>query len=90
MTDPAATEHPAALTLGLAAPDAVIHSLFKGILQAGFRHRALGADALSCLYADTVARKENGGRQLSALSHAHPFRIHGPSIRLEEAAVGFK
>jgi hypothetical protein len=82
VTHPAATEHPAALTFRLAAPHTVIDSFLECVLQTGLGHRALGADALGSLYPDSVARKENRGRHVLALSHAHPFRIHCPSIDL--------
>jgi hypothetical protein len=66
----------------------VIDALFEGILEAGLRHRALGADSLRGLHADSIARKEDGGRHVSTFPHGHPFHIHCPSIDLEEAAVG--
>ena len=44
-------------------------------------------DSLCGLDPDTVTRKENCGRQVLALAHAHPFRIHGPSRGLEEASA---
>jgi hypothetical protein len=60
VTNPTPAKHATTLTFGLASPYAVIDTFFEGILEAGLGHRALGADALCCLNAHAVARKEGG------------------------------
>ena len=86
--DPTPTQDATPFTLGLAAPDSVIDSLFQRVLQAGVGHRAFGAYPLSRLHTHSVAGKENGGRKILALPSAHPVRIHDPSVDLEAAEVG--
>jgi hypothetical protein len=65
-----------ALTLGAAAPDAVIDVVLEGVLQAGLGHGALGTDLLRHQHPHPIAREEEVRCNFLAFPPGHPFSIH--------------
>jgi hypothetical protein len=90
---PAATlaKDAAALTLGAAAPDAVVHVVLERVLEALARDGTGGADSLRNDHADAISRKESPGGVLAALPVCHPFGTHAhprqPVISLTVATL---
>ena len=70
--DASAPEHPASLSFGGAAPDAVVDAVIEGVAQALVRHRASGTNALCHLNANPIAGEEGGGGMVFTVAVIHP------------------
>jgi hypothetical protein len=72
----AAAQDATALTLGAAAPDAVIDVVLEGVLQARRGDGALGTDLLRYQHSHPIAREEEVRCNFLAFPPGHPFSIH--------------
>src|SRR3954471_20970784 len=70
-----------ALTLGCAAPHAVVDPLVERVLEARLLDRARSAHAACNVDSDTVAGEEHRRSFLAAAPQHHPARIHPLALR---------
>src|ERR1700689_1412541 len=73
---PALTEDATTLTLGAAAPDAVVHVVLERVLEALTRYRTGGADSLRNDHPDSISREKCPRGVFATLTVCHPFGTH--------------
>jgi hypothetical protein len=64
------------LAFGAAAPNAVVHVILEGVLEALARYGTGGADTLRNDHTYAITRKECARRVLAALAICHPLCTH--------------